>query len=889
VREGWNPLGFASTSALRKTERAAEAEAERREEEDDGPDEGDRLIAVPVVGTRRETGFGRFPVRLLSTTFATTRVPGNTAISDPIQQHAVERPAVPAPSARAEHAHGVLDLDAALSAIAPHARSAPARDRLLARRPCRRLEEALERQEILADLLALVAGDDAPPWETPPDLRGLLPRLRTEGATLRGEELWSIRELLDRTVAVVDWRRMRREQDAPALGRLLGALDPLAPLHRELGAALDPSGAVRDEATPDLGRIRRSIRTIRDRLSARLEALLRALKAPESFVTLRDGRYAIAVPASHRREVPGTTLGHSGSGATLFVEPREAAEANSELSELALDEVREVERVLRALTARAARDREALERNLDGLVELDAAHAVVSWARGAGAMLPLLTSERRLALHAARHPLLLERARRGEMPAPVPLDLELGEEGRMLLVTGPNMGGKTVALKTTGLLALLAMSGFPVPAASGTTIPWFDRVICDVGDEQSVMADVSTFLSHLRRVSEAVSGATPESLVLLDELGSGTDPTEGAALGQAVLERLLERGCLTLATTHHGALKAFAQEAVGVRNASMAFDEETHRPLFTLLVGVPGRSRALQVAARFGMDPVVLRRAEALLPQGERDLGALLEELGRLRAEVVTEREALASTRGRLAERESELGEMQRRLESERRERKQAELAARRDLLRQLETQIDEYRRRLRADRKASPATLEEARGFARRVSDAIDAETEAPAAPERGVAADTLRSGERIYVPSLQAEGVALSDPDGDGRVRVRIGAATAVLPLGQLRRLGEGTTPPASARGPVVSAGTRELPDVKNEIDVRGCDAQEAIEAVERFLEDAHMGGIERARIIHGKGTGVLRERIREWLKKNQLVKEFRLGEIQEGGTGVTIVTLA
>ncbi|HEY7728429.1 MAG TPA: Smr/MutS family protein [Candidatus Eisenbacteria bacterium] len=786
-----------------------------------------------------------------------------------------------------EHAHAVLELGAALSSLAQYARSPAARERLQARTPCRHLAEARAEQQLLADLLALRALDDAPPWEAPPDLRALLPKLDTEGILLRGEELWGIRLLLDRTAAVTDWLRKRRREDWPGLLRLLDPLDPLPALHRELTGSLEPSGEVRDDASPDLGRIRRAIRGLRERLSTRLHGLLRTLGAPESFVTLREGRYAIAVPASHRRDVPGTVLGHSGSGATLFIEPREAAEPNSELAERALDEIREVERVLRALTARAARDRDSLVRNLDRLTALDAASAACEWARTSGAALPRLTEERALVLREARHPLLLERARRGEIPPPVPLDLTLDAATRMLLVTGPNMGGKTVALKTVGLSAVMAMAGLPIPAGGGTAIPWFDRVICDIGDEQSVLADVSTFLSHLRRVSEAVTGATPESLVLLDELGSGTDPAEGAALGQAVLERLLARGCLTLATTHHGALKAFAQHAGSVRNASMAFDEETHRPLFLLVVGVPGRSRALQVAERFGMDSAVLRRAEALLPQGERDLGALLEELGRVRAEVVAERAALAETQARLRGRESELEQIRDRLEEERRERKQAELSARRDLLRTLENQIDEYRRRLRADRRASAATLDDARGFARQVSEAIDAETEAPGTPPRGVAAVTLTVGERVYVPALQAEGVALSDPDADGRVRVRIGAATTVLPLGKLRKLpADGGSAWEARRGPLPSLP--EPPDVKTEIDVRGYEADDAIAAVERFLEDAHMGGIERARIIHGKGKGILRQRMKDWLQKNQFVKEFRLGEIQEGGTGVTIVTL-
>ena len=504
-------------------------------------------------------------------------------------------------------------------------------------------------------------------------------------------------------------------------------------------------------------------------------------------------------------------------------------------------------------------------------------------------------------LRGARHPTLVERHVRGEMEsAPVPLDLELDRESPILLVTGPNMGGKTVALKTVGLVALLAMAGLPVPAAEGTTIPWFDHVVCDIGDEQSLMEDVSTFLSHLRRVAEAISVATPRSLVLLDELGSGTDPTEGAALGQAILERLLERSTLCLATTHHGALKSFAQETAGVRNASMAFDEETLKPRFTLIVGVPGRSRAIQVAERYGMDRGVLERARELLPRGERDLGALIEELSRLKGEVAREREELSQTRFRLAEREGELKTALSKLESERRERKQAELQARRDLLRKLESQIDDYRKKLRTDRKASAETLEEARGLARRVSESIDAETEWE--PDRGQPIERVREGDKVYVPGLQAEGVALSGPDQDGRVRVRIGGATAVLPTGHLRRdpgEAEGRPGDAStsggAKGRAGTGGAKaslrreiEIPEVPREIDVRGFEPDDAIRAVEVFLENAVMGGVDSARIIHGKGRGVLRERMKHWLKGQPAVKEFRLGELGEGGTGVTIVVL-
>jgi len=753
-----------------------------------------------------------------------------------------------------------------------------------------RLENALVTQELYRDVIGLRGTIEEPPLAAPPDVRALLEQLTTEGAVLSGEELWEIRLLLDQAALAYAWTRKSRREETPGLARLLAEVEPLPALHRELGRSLEPSGEVRDDASADLGRIRRSIQTLRERLAQKLEAIARGLGVPETFVTLREGRYAIAVPAAHRRQVPGIALGYSGSGATVFLEPREAAEANSQLSDLFADEIREVSRILRELSALARRDQEALARDLEALARLDAANAVATWTDAVGGSLPALTEERSLLLRGARHPLLVERHARGEMPAaPVPLDLELDRDTPLLLVTGPNMGGKTVALKTAGLTALLAMAGLPVPAAEGSRIPWFDHVVCDIGDEQSLMEDVSTFLSHLRRVSEAISVATPDSLVLLDELGSGTDPTEGAALGQAILERLLTRRTLCVATTHHGALKSFASETPGARNASMAFDEETLRPRFTLLVGVPGRSRAIQVAERFGMDDAVLARARELLPQGERDLGALIEELGQLKNEVARERLALTETRMRLAEREGELKTALSRLESEKRERKQAELAARRDLLRTLESQIDEYRKKLRSDKKASAQTLEEARGLARRVSESIDADTEWTPPPDRGATVASVREGDRVYVPALQADGVVMSLPDHDGRVRVRIGAATTMLPLTSLRQEAEETKSiPDRSKGEVKRAATVEIPEVPREIDVRGYEPDDAIRAVETFLENAIMGGVDRARIIHGKGRGVLRERLKHWLKDQPAVKEFQLGELREGGTGVTIVTL-
>ncbi|MGE5178071.1 MAG: endonuclease MutS2, partial [Bacteroidota bacterium] len=788
-----------------------------------------------------------------------------------------------------------------LRALAGRTRSVPGRERVLARAPFRRLEDASAAQQEIADLLAAHDTGDPPPTVAPPDLRTVLQRLETEGSILRGEELWQIAVLLEQAGQVIGWFRKRRE-DAPGLARLLGGLDPAESLRRDLVRAIDPSGAVKDDASPELMRIRRAIRSLRERLASKLESILRAAGTPESFVTIREDRYVIAIPSSNRRAVPGAVLGHSGSGASVFVEPRDAAEGNSELAERASDEAREVERILRSLSAEAHRSHGALEADLAALAGLDAAEAVASWAREAGAVLPQLTAERRLLLRGARHPILVARHLRGELAAvPVPLDLELDQERPVLLVTGPNMGGKTVAVKTVGLLALLGMAGLPVPAAHGTTLPWFDRIVCDIGDEQSIQDDVSTFLSHVRRVTEALAASTDQSLVLLDELGSGTDPAEGAALGQAVLEALLAKGAMTLATTHHGSLKTFAHETAGVRNASMAFDETTLRSLFRLVVGVPGGSRAIQVAERFGMDAAVLDRARTLLPQGERDLNRLIEELGRLRESAVAERRALTETQAKLREREAELRTARERLEAERKERKQAEIAARRELLRQLESQIDDYRKKVRSEKKASTETLQQGRGLAKAMEAAIasDAAVAAPAEAERGAPVGTVREGDRIYVPALLAEGVALSAPDKDGRVRVKIGAATAVLPVAQLRASraaqaasgsptrGSESDEDADEKARAVAAtGARgrgpapiQAPDLSgtgSEVDVRGFEADDAVRMVERFLEDAAVGGHQTVRIIHGKGKGILREQVKRFLAHHQLVKEFRLGEM-------------
>ena len=800
------------------------------------------------------------------------------------------------------HALGVLEFPRLLEVVAARATSVLGAGRVRAASPM--TDRAwLDREHTrVTAVRGMLEGELAWTPEPVPQLDAALRKLRIAGAA------WSGRELLDGVQLLRSARRTREalaDDRRPAM--VAAVLSPLA--HRlvvareeetVLDRALQDDGTLRDGASPALRRLRTQLRAAHGELVRILERVMSRLdehhRAPDMSVTLRNGRYVIPVRREGRGSVGGIVHDASASGATLFVEPPAAIEFGNRIRELEADELEEVDRILRELTDRIRPLREPMADSLDVLTELDALYARARFANDYGcASARLVPSRDGFALIDARHPLLLAQARDDGREV-VPFDLSLGEGERTLLVSGPNTGGKTVLLKAIGLISAMAQSGIPAPVHPESRVPVFDDLFADVGDEQSIQASLSTFSAHLKNIAEILQAATPDSLVLIDELGSGTDPVEGAALGWAVLEELTARGATTVATTHLGTLKELATQVPGVVNASLQFDALQLAPTYRLIKGVPGRSYGISIARRLALPTQVVDRAEERLPQQERDIASLIERLETKESELQErEREAAAmaeDARRRIAEvirRERVVRERER--EAERRGRDEARrylLDARkeidrtiRDLKQQGAEQVDaaarEARRRaeeLAATQSEQLERLErEERNAARRVH---------PIAPTPA-ARDAIEAGDAVLVETLGGKRGRVIDVRGADAV-VAVGVMKLTVPLRTLRRTSE--PDPIERAGVIVG----DMPEIEaaTEIDLRGMRFDEAEGIVLQAIDAAIRADLRSLRIIHGKGTGALRELVTEMLRKDTRVRSFRLGAWNEGGAGVTIADL-
>ena len=603
----------------------------------------------------------------------------------------------------------------------------------------------------------------------------------------------------------------------------------------------------------------------------------------DASVTIRNGRYVIPVRRDARSAVGGIVHDTSATGATLFVEPPAAIEAANRIRELEIDVQREIDRILLELTDAARPLADGLGASHGALTELDSLNARARFADDFEcAPLAFGSPRDQMVIHGGRHPLLLAQG-----SAVVPFDLVLSPAERTLLVSGPNTGGKTVLLKAVGLFHVMAQSGLPIPVGTGSVLPLVDDVFADVGDEQSIEASLSTFSAHLRNLREILAGATPDSLVLIDELGSGTDPQEGAALGAAILEELTTRGARTVATTHLGALKDLPLTVPGVVNASLQFDEAQIAPTYRLLQGIPGRSYGLSIARRLELPPTVLARAEARVPEQERAVSALLAELERRESELTARAAELAADDERTRERGRRIAEREHAVRAREREvERQSRSEARRYLL---EARA-EVERAIAAVRAATAADREERAREARRLVerhaldharalDALDG-PESPV-PESGAATETPTVGDPVEVESLGGRVGRLVEVRGDDAV-VAVGAIKMTVPLASLRKSAQ-----APSERAAVSVALGDLPEltVKPEVDLRGVRVAEVDELLLSSLDAAVRADLRSLRIIHGKGTGALRERVAEMLSKDVRVRTFRLGAWNEGGAGVTV----
>ncbi len=672
----------------------------------------------------------------------------------------------------------------------------------------------------------------------------------------------------------------------PLLAAAVGQLPPLERLRDRLTATLDADGRVRDDASPALARARRGLAAGERALHRTLERWA-AGHGPDSYVTRFGDRFVTLVPAAGFSRKQGIVHDTSNSGQSLFVEPLEACESNNRLLELRAEALQEERRILRELAAdvrAAAPELEVLEATI---AELDQLRACGSWAAEFGGI-AVTPGGDRLRLLQARHPLLVMGERRASV---VPLDLELGEHGRLLLVSGPNMGGKTVLMKTVGLAVALAHAGLPVLAAEGSLVPVLDELLADLGDEQSVDQGLSTFAAHLMALKAMAEAAGPRTLLLADELGAGTDPEEGAALGRALVEHLAARGAWGVITTHLGSLKRVASEVPGVLNGSLEFDLDTLTSRYRFRPGVPGASHALDVAGRLGFPEALLARARELTPEETRALERLLAEIGDALAAAHAERAELVAARAeaeRAAAHHRDSAEEARKSLAELRRRLTAESEAL--LVRSRELWQDVQREARKRDKsRAGADVLRDGMAQVERSAAALQraASPEALGLPgsETPVVPAVLTPGSRVRVTDLGFEATIVSGPDPEGRVQLRRGSFTI---QSHVSRLAAAAVAPApKSRGPVARYDASDEPPPL-EADLRGMDVSEALGTVDHALDRAVLAGLHEVRIIHGIGTGALRIAVQKHLKGHPQVESQRFGDGYEGGRGVTVARL-
>jgi DNA mismatch repair protein MutS2 len=788
------------------------------------------------------------------------------------------------------HALNVIEFPRTLALISERATSPLGAERVRELRPVAD-RDAIEREHArVAAVRSLVAAEE--PWHLHgvPDARAALTRLRVEHASLGAAELLVLAKLL--RSSRITRESLRGERASPMVAAVLaGQIDPLVAnktVEDTIERAIDEDGQVRDDASSTLKKIRRELKGSQGELVKLLERAMAKLephqRVADMSVTVRNGRFVIPVRREAQGVVGGIVHDASATGGTLFVEPPAAVEAGNRIRELQIEEVEEIDRILLELTEKLRPLREALGGSLEALITLD---SLVARARYAiefrCAPMELSDSTDGFAVVEGRHPLLVAQG-----IDVVPFDLEMLPNERTLLISGPNTGGKTVLLKALGLFSALVQSGIPAPVDAGSRIAIFDNIYADVGDEQSILASLSTFSAHLKNLAEVLSSATEHSLVLIDELGSGTDPIEGAALGGAILEALTARRTLSIATTHLGALKELATQVEGVVNASLQFDPVALAPTYRLTKGVPGRSYGISIARRLNLPSEILARAEERIPADERKVTALLSELeARQKSLTVAEQKAdeiaedARDRASRVSERERNVREREREVErASRREARQYLLEAR-----------AEVERTIRELKSASAQGDDAAHDARKRVESLANEqgreleriERETVSEPARRDNAE-LSIGDFVEVETLGGRVGRVVEIRDDEAV-VAVGVMKLAVPRGSLRPTG------AESVAPEVAVAVRgDLPEVhvSSEIDLRGMRVGEIEDIVMHAVDAAIRADLKSLRIIHGKGTGALRERVTEMLRKESRVTSFRLGAWNEGGAGVTVVEL-
>lgn len=716
--------------------------------------------------------------------------------------------------------------------------------------------------------------------------------LAKKGGSLTMRQLLEVQNVLGISSEVVAFMHDDALPELKYIGEMVDLIVEFTALEKEISRCILTEDEMADNASPKLKDIRRSIhqqnQAIKNKLSRIITSSSNKTYLQDTIVTMRDGRYVIPVKQEYRSFFPGMVHDQSKGGATLFIEPQGVVELNNKLRELEVEEQLEIARILAELSSRVAEHYREIRSNLELLTKLDFIMAKGKLSCKMHASEPKIDADGELRLISARHPLI-------EYKKAVPVDIRIGGDYRTLIITGPNTGGKTVSLKTAGLLVMMAQSGLHIPASHASTLPIFGEVFADIGDEQSIEQSLSTFSSHMKNIVSIIDKASYDSLVLVDELGAGTDPTEGAALAIAILERFYDSGALTMATTHYNELKKYALATSGVENAAMEFDVETLTPTYRLLIGVPGKSNAFEISKKLGLSESVIERASEHIKHGDMEFENVISSIEDDKRKAAADRLDAESMRAEIEERLKKLEEKEKAISEKRADIIAEAKREARELLRETKSAVKDVQKDLRRLQKSGAHTnlntgaLEKSR---RKINEAEDLVSEkvVKQVNSEPVSADTLKIGDRVKLLTIGQNGTILSLPDEKGNLMINIGALKVKARLQDLMLINEGKDrkPQAKSSSKYGSLLRSKSSSVSASINVMGKNLEDALADVEKYLDDVYMAGLDMVSIIHGRGGGILKDGIRQMLKRKKYVDSYGAASYNDGGEGVTVVRM-
>ncbi len=766
--------------------------------------------------------------------------------------------------------------------------SAPGKELCRNLLPSTDLEEVRTLQTETSLALSLIYQKGSVSFSGVTDIRASLKRLEV-GSILSPQELLRICKLLEACNRVKAYSRKENDNETPtALDAMFQALQPLTPLANEIRRCIPSEEEISDDASPALKSIRRAMQQMNDKVHAQLTSMVNGSARTylqDAVITMRNGRYCLPVKAEHRGQIQGMIHDQSSTGSTLFVEPLAVLKLNNELRELELKEEKEIERILATLSSLAAEEPETLENDLALLTKLDFIFARAMLSRSYNGSEPIFNEEGRIHIKKGRHPLL-------DKKKVVPIDIHLGDTFDLLIITGPNTGGKTVSLKTVGLFTLMGQAGLHIPAFDRSELSVFHEVFADIGDEQSIEQSLSTFSSHMKNIVTILKEADEHSLVLFDELCAGTDPTEGAALAISILTSLHRRGVRAMATTHYSELKVFALSAPGVENGCCEFNVETLRPTYRLLIGIPGKSNAFAISSHLGLSDDIIDEARQQLSEQDEDFETLISSLEESRVTIEKEREEINRYKQEIESLKARLERKQENLDTSRerilREANEQAHAILREAKEYADTTIKNFNKFGKAG--IDSRAMEQERSRLREKMNSVEKNM---AMKQKAKANSTLQAkdlhlGDSVRVLSMNLKGTVSTLPNAKGDLFVQMGILRSQVNIKDLELIADvDTAAPRQQRTNTGKIKMSKSATIGMEINLLGKTTDEAISELDKYLDDAYLSHLPSVRVVHGKGTGALRKAVHNYLRRQKHVKDYRLGEFGEGDAGVTIVT--